>query len=255
MLGNLCDKAIILADYRDSRTITISILRAALEFLDVQIDTYHEPGEGGVFPSCRTHRQERGARGARAKRGTVAQKEIEHEAKNTDCVYTQRLPFIRLLKDILGRHGEIRVSPESASWIQFIIETLLIDLLHKTGYVVQQVSKGHTEDKPSRPASPKRKAMKARDIQACVHIYKQRWPILAGRQKALKPAEKGRRGGVSRVRRASGGSGRERGRGRGGEARAESRASTAVVRGSRTDKAIGRALRDSIKREPREHDD
>ena len=184
--------------------------------------------------------------------------EIEHEAKNTDCVYTQRLPFIRLLKDILGRHGETRVSPESASWIQFIIETLLIDLLHKTGYVVQQVSKGHTEDKPSRPASPKRKAINARDIQACVHIYKQRWPILAGRQKALKPAEKGRRGGVSRVRGASGGSGRERGRsgrGRRGEARAESRASTAVVRGSRTDKAIGRALRDSIKREPREHDD
>ena len=149
MLGNLCDKAISLADYRDSRTITISTLRAALEFLDVKMDTYHEPGEGRVFPSWRTHRQERVTRGARAKRGTVAQKEIEHEANNTDCVYTQRLPFIRLLKDILGRHGEIRVSPESASWIQFIIETLLIDLLHKTGYVVQQVSKGHTEDKHS----------------------------------------------------------------------------------------------------------
>ena len=146
------------------------------------------------------------------------------------------------------------------------------NFLHKTGYVVQQVPKGHTEDNPSRPASPKRKAINARDIQACVHIYKQRWPILAGKQKALKPAEKGRRGGVSRVRGASGrergrsgrgrgGSGRGRGgsgsggRGRGGEARAESRASTAVVRGSRTDKAIGRALRDSIKREPREHDD
>ena len=102
MLGNLCDKAIILSDYRDSRTITISILRAALEFLDVQIDTYHEPKESGIFPSCRTHRQERGARGARAKRGTVAQKEIEHATKNTDCVYTQRLPFIRLLEHILG---------------------------------------------------------------------------------------------------------------------------------------------------------
>ena len=137
---------------------------------------------------------------------------------------------------------------------------------------MQQVSKGHTEDKPSRPASPKRKAINARDIQACAHIYKRIWPILAGRQIALKPAEKGRRGGVSRVRGASGrergrsgrgrgGSGRGRGgsssggRGRGGEARAESRASTAVVQGSRTDKAIGGALRDSIKREPRENDD
>ena len=264
MLSNLCDKAEIIADYRDSRTITISILRAALEFLDVKIDTYHEPGEGGVFPSCGSHRKERVARGARAKRGTGAQKEIEHEANNTDCVYTQRLPFIRLLKDLLGRHGGTKVSPESASWIQFIIESLLIDLLHKTGYVVQQVTKGHAEDKPSRPASPKRKAINARDIQACVQIFKHCWPILAGRQQALKPAEKGRRGGVSRVGggrgrggsgRGRGGSGRARGgsgRGRGGEARAESRAGKAAARRSRTDNAIGRALRDSIKRE---HDD
>ena len=161
------------------------------------------------------------------------------------------------------------MSPESASWIQFIIETLLIDLLHKTGYVVQQVSKGHTEDKPSRPASPKRKAINARDIQASVQIFKHCWPILGGKQKALKPAEKGRREGVSRVRGASGGA-REssRGRGRGGSSSGgrargssssggrgrgdESRAGKAVVQGSRTDKAIGRALRESIKREPRD---
>ena len=180
----------------------------------------------------------------------MAPKEIEHEANNTDCVYTQRLPFIRLHKDILGRPGDTRVSPEAVSWIHFIVESLLIDLLHKTGYVVQQITEGHTEDKPSRPASPKRKAINARDLQACVHIYKQCWPILAGRQKALKPAEKGRRGGVSRVRSASGGGGRGRGgsgRGRGGEARAESRAGKAAA--SRTDKATKRALRGSIKRE------
>ena len=124
---------------------------------------------------------------------------------------------------------------------------------------MQQVSKGHTEDKPSRPASPKRKAINARDIQACAHIYKQRWPILAGRQKALKPAEKGRREGVSRVRgKRVGARESSRGRGRGGSSSGgrgrggESRAGKAVVRGSRTDKAIGRALRESIKREPRD---
>ena len=60
MLGNPCGKAITLADHRDSRTITISILRAALDLLDVQIDTYHGPEEVGISPSCRTHRQERG---------------------------------------------------------------------------------------------------------------------------------------------------------------------------------------------------
>ena len=75
------------------------------------------------------------------------------------------------------------------------------------------------------------------------------------------------------MRGASGGSGRERGgRGRGGSGRGhggsgrarsgsgsggrgrggESRVGNAVVRGSRTDKAIGRALRESIKREPRD---
>ena len=74
MLSNLCDKAIVLADYRDSRTINATILRAALEFLDVKIDTNHERGEGGKFPPRRTHRQEKVARGARARRGDVAQK-------------------------------------------------------------------------------------------------------------------------------------------------------------------------------------
>ena len=137
--------------------------------------------------------------------------------------------------------------------------SLLIDYLHKTGYVVQQITKCHTEDKPSRPRSPKRKAIDARDIQASVQIVKHCWPILGGKQRALKPAEKGRRGGVSRVRGTSVGA-REssRGRGRGGSSSGgrgrggESRAGKAVVRGSRTDKAIGRALRESIKREPRD---
>ena len=92
MVSNLYGKAKILADDRDSKTITISILRAALEFLDAKIDTYHEPEEGWIFPSCRTHRQARGARGARARRGTVAQQEIKHRANNADCLRTQRLP-------------------------------------------------------------------------------------------------------------------------------------------------------------------
>ena len=48
----------------------------ALRIMDNLCD---EPGDGGVFPSCGSHRQERGARGARAKRGIVAQKEINHE--------------------------------------------------------------------------------------------------------------------------------------------------------------------------------
>ena len=102
-------------------------------------------------------------------------------------------------------------------------------------------------------------AINARDIQASVQIFKHCWPILGGKQKAPKPAEKGRREGVSRVRGTSVGA-REssRGRGRGGSSSGgrgrggESREGKAVVRGSRTDKAIGRALRESIKREPRD---
>ena len=50
--------------------------------------------------------------------------------------------------------------------MHFIVESLLVDILHKKGYGVQQVTEGHTEDKPSRPASPKRKAINARDIQS-----------------------------------------------------------------------------------------
>ena len=102
MLDNLCEKAFILAEYHRKQTITASILRETLEALDVKIDTYHEPREDGLFPACRSHRKERDSRrGEIRKRGTVAQKEIEHESKNVDCVYTQRIPFLRLLKTYL----------------------------------------------------------------------------------------------------------------------------------------------------------
>ena len=94
--------------------------------------------------------------------------EIVHEALNAGCLYNERRPFLRLLRFALESHGAFKVTAEVASWIQFIIENLMIDLLHKTGFVVEQVTKGHTEDKSGRPATAKRKAINGRDLDACV---------------------------------------------------------------------------------------
>ena len=223
MLGNVCAKAQIIAGYRDSQSITTSVLRAALEILDVKIDVCHEPSDDGTFQACKSLRKKTGGKGAKKGRGTLAAKEIKHEARNEDCVYTQRAPFIRLLKNIIA-NSAIRVSPEAVSWIQFIIEALLIDLLHKTGFVVEEITKGHTEDTARKPAKAKRNMINARDLKACVEIYKNCWLILAGRRRPLLPAEKGRRGGVSRIREPSAGGGR----GRGGE---EGRAAEGGSRG------------------------
>ena len=69
MINNLCEKCSVFAAYRRATTINIGILRQALQFLDVKLDTYHEPDEGGIFPACVSHRKKKTRDGARQRRG------------------------------------------------------------------------------------------------------------------------------------------------------------------------------------------
>ena len=96
MLNNICEKCSIFAAYRRATTINIGILLQALQFLDVKLDTYHEPDEEGIFPACESHRKKKkreGRRrsGARQRRGRTAMHEIVHEDSNSDCLYNARI--------------------------------------------------------------------------------------------------------------------------------------------------------------------
>ena len=228
ILRNICDKLAILAEYHDRTTVSEAILREALRSLEVRMDSYAVPREQG-FRSCESLRsvdsRKRSNRdvnspaaqaraqaratsfGARSARGSVARDEIKHEQANSfDCVYLEKLPFARLLRAVVqdGAHPVLKFQPRVVSWIQFVVESLLITILRHTGQLVREISKGHA--KPG--TKPKREAINARDLAAQVDILKESWPILRGRRREkVASAERGRGRGRGR--------GRESGRGRG----------------------------------------
>ena len=145
--------------------------------------------------------------GARSVRGSVARDEIKHEQTNGfDCVYLEKLPFARLLRAIVqdGSHPALKFQPRVVSWIQFVVESLLITILRHTGQLVREISKGHAK----LGTNPKREAINARDLQAQIEILKESWPILRGRRREKAPsAQRGKARGR--------GGGRQSGRGRG----------------------------------------
>ena len=231
MLRNICEKASVYADYRRNGTVTEGILRETLEFLKVKVDRYTDFSDEG-FPSCETLRQKTVRARARAKRegrpkpkasrGNLAKKEIAHEQAQEDCLYLQRAPFLRLLRDILesrtAARTMLKVTPRVATWAQFVVESLLIKLLREAGELVREITKGHGEK-----AKSKRVAINARDIRAVADILKDCWPVLAGRLRMrAAPAEagegggRGGRGGRGRGGRGGRGGGGSRGGRRGG---------------------------------------
>ena len=91
MLTNILGKAIVLAIYYKTKTITEAILRQSFEQLNVKLDTYSDPGDE-PFPPCESHREHlrksqarakrAGTLNAKAKPGKTAAKEIGHERRD-----------------------------------------------------------------------------------------------------------------------------------------------------------------------------
>ena len=226
MVRNICDKLAIFADYHKRTNVGDAILREALRSLEVRMDSYAVPREQG-FRSCESLRsvnsRKRSSRdanspaaqareraratafGARSVRGSVARDEIKHEQANGfDCVYLEKLPFARLLRAVMqdGSHPALKFQPRVVSWIQFVVESLLITILRHTGQLVREISKGHAKA----GTKPRREAINARDLAAQVDILKESSPILRGRRRE-------KAAGAERCR--GRGRGRESGRGRG----------------------------------------
>ena len=151
----------------------------------------------------------------KASRGGLAAKEIEHENRDSrdDCVYMETAPFLRLLKfEIDQYYRNTTITAKALTWIQFIVEQQLINILEWSGTIVREVTKGHGE-------TTKRAAINARDIQTVVDLMKDCHPILQGPidRPPARPAAGGRgsRGGGRGGRGSRGGGRGSRGGGRG----------------------------------------
>lgn len=70
------------------------------------------------------------------KPGTVALKEIRHYQKSKGCILFRRLPFARLVKEILQNNTtlEVRISKEASDLIQQWVEQYLVKLLEVANY-------------------------------------------------------------------------------------------------------------------------
>ena len=107
---------------------------------------YGELPEGGSWPACVSLRQaDRASGGAPAieGRGERAQLEIDHENRfaRVDCVYTEVVPFMRVLKYAFDQRGSnIRVSQQVSSWIQYICELMLLKIRSPAQLLVKEVS-------------------------------------------------------------------------------------------------------------------
>ena len=240
ILSNIFDKAMVYVEYRKSKKIDENILRETLEHLSVKSSHYSAP----PFTQCETLRSREARKKASAKsgakkrksvRGNLAKREITHENRQDDCVYMERAPFVRLCRHMVTqRRANTRMTSEAFSWLQFIIESLLISLLRDAGTLATEITKGHTLN-----AKSKRIAVNARDIQTVAAILSDCWPVLStlGHPKEDAPAAPAKASagrGSGRGRGGRGGRGRgSEGRGRGGSDGGRGRGGSGGGRGGR----------------------
>jgi hypothetical protein len=217
ILRNICQTLEIYAEYHKASTVNENILRQTFKALDIRMDYYAEPGEGG-FPACeslrsRNQRRERKRRArtpeakakakakaaapiSRGARGSKAHDEIKHEQTNIDCVYLEQLPFTKLLRELMDQYATtpLRFQTRVVGWIQFVVESLLIKILRHTGVLVREISKGHADSPDTKPT---REAINARDIAVEVDALREYWPVLRGRRRQMGPRmDRGAGGGA-----------------------------------------------------------
>ena len=77
------------------------------------------------------------------KRGELAEKETKHEQKRENCVYNEAAPFVRLIKWIMGAFNtRLRFTPATLSWLQYVVEQILISVLMAAGKTVEDTTVG-----------------------------------------------------------------------------------------------------------------
>ena len=306
VLNTVGEKILILADYHGVKTVTPRLLGEALDGL-------YRPEQypSGQLQQCVSLRSATAAEKARAKaaakaeakrlagtspaakaaararakaasspgaRGSKAAHEIEHAKAQDDCLYNERAPFARLVRQALRRKRremgaggvvpsalagdeELRFTPEALLILQFVVESVLIKVLRTADVLVKSLTIGPRGGKP-------RATTNQRDVMVAVKVLKECNPILAGgiaETPARMPEEgapdhggshgRGGRGGARGESRGRGSVGGSRGRGaaQGGGGRGASRGRSgsgrgrsAGVKGERRDPA--RASRPRTKR-------
>ena len=167
ILETFCEKLWVYTEYRKSKTVNETDFRSACDFLNIKFDFYATPSrENNTFPRCKNYKP--GDVMNRRARGTRAELETRHENRDSaaDCVYNEQAPFARLVRDIMEDHYRgVRFTPQTLSWLQFLVESILIKILTGAQKIVQDTTIGPRGGKP-------RATLSYRDIAAVVDTIK-----------------------------------------------------------------------------------
>ena len=140
ILANLCEKLAIYVQYRAAKTVSKGDVRAACDVLRIKLAAYAVPSnENSTFEKCRKFSP--GERETKRTRGELAERETKHEQKRENCVYNETAPFVRLVRNIMSDFdASLLFTPATLSWIQYIMEQLLITLLQTAGRIVKDTT-------------------------------------------------------------------------------------------------------------------
>ena len=185
VLFNILKRCVILTEYKRKRTITEDTVEHILKE-SFRYTAYTAPGIDPL-PLCPSYRKEdarkRGSGRARRGRGDVAKKEIKHEEGNMGCVYLERAPLFRLLRNMINEQSprkELRLEPAAFNLIQLVVEDVLIRIMQYANYIVRETTKG-----PKDTSKPRRNIINGRDIDTAVTVLKECFPMLAGAPRVL----------------------------------------------------------------------
>ena len=257
ILDAACGRIHILCDYYKSKTVTTAILQTALE---EHVPDQYYPDGGANLPLCTSHRAASASakREAKAKAKAEAKKlagaspaakaaararavraaasaeeppvgraaqEIAYEDTNFHCLYNERAPFVRLVRERMRRQQEsarnpgsiatvlrpsedIKFSADVLGTLQAVVESLLIKVLRTAGEIVRMTTVGPRGGKP-------RATINQRDILAATSILGECHPLLRGNiERAPANVAEDEAGAPDRGRGRGRGSARGRGRGR-----------------------------------------
>lgn len=79
-------------------------------------------------------KQKKSKKPHRFRPGTVALREIRRYQKSTECLI-RYLPFVRLVREILGQHGEFRVKRSAFDALREMCEMMIVHLMNDTQIV------------------------------------------------------------------------------------------------------------------------
>jgi len=143
MLENLVSQAVIYTDNSNRKTINFEDIKYAFKNI-----TGHDIYASGKSDPCKIYKGKKG----NASQETYLTRQFNFYSKQHDCVYFDKLPIERLLREVTQDFGQYMWSAEAKELTQLVLEKYLQQLLVKAKMLTQQADRTTVSAKDIRMA-------------------------------------------------------------------------------------------------------